>query len=168
MLQYFFEDGVDYSGQKKDNAFLFEGLKILEAGEQYLSYMGQYPVINLSLKSGKQSNYKLAFECIVDEIAQEYDRHEYILKGDILPEPIKEKYRRIMELSASEKEYYKALQFLSQCLEKYYGKKTIILIDEYDVPLENAYMCGFYPEMVSFMCSFLNLSLRQTAAWSLL
>lgn len=133
MLQYFFENAVNYDGQKQEHAYLFEGLQIIKAGEAYLSHMEQYPVINLSLKSGKQSDYELAFACIIDEIAQEYERHEYILKGDTLTESAKEKYIRIMSLVAPKAEYYKALQFLSHCLEKYHGKKAIILIDEYDI-----------------------------------
>lgn len=164
MFQYFFESATNYDGVKQDNSYLFQGLQIMKTGKHYLSHMGQYPVINLTLKSGKQSDYELAFECIIDEITQEYERHEYVLKGDVLSESNQKKYRRIMEHEAPKAEYYKALQFLSQCLEKYYGKKTIILIDEYDVPLENAYMCGFYSEMVAFIRSLFESSLKTNSS----
>ena len=71
MLQYFFEDARDRNGNKQDNTYLFEGLQIMQAGEKYLAFMGQYPVINLSLKSGKQPDFKLAYEALCEEIERE-------------------------------------------------------------------------------------------------
>lgn len=166
MLQYFFEDFVDFKGQKHNNAYLFEGLKIMETGEQYLSHMGQYPVINISLKAAKQPNYDLAYEMLTCQIANEYKRHSYIADDEdsCLNEGEKEKFYRIMNEMGEKKDYANALQSLSQCLEKYYGKKVIILIDEYDVPLENAYMCGFYSEMVSFICSLFESFLKTNSS----
>ncbi len=74
MLQYFFEK------DNKDNCYLFENLNIMKAGEAYTSHMGQYPVINLSLKSAKQPNFELAYISIKRRIAEEFERHEYILE----------------------------------------------------------------------------------------
>lgn len=83
MLQYFFENEVDtFDGSKKDNSYLFEGLNIMKQEEQYINHMGQYPVINLSLKSAKQGNLELAFQCIREEISNEFRRHKYILNSD--------------------------------------------------------------------------------------
>jgi hypothetical protein len=98
--------------------------------------MGQYPVINLSLKSGKQPTFDMAFDMLKKEIQYEYRRHKFVLGGDSLGE-LKERYNLIMNDKAEREDYNDAIRFLSECLELYYGKKAIILIDEYDVPLEN-------------------------------
>lgn len=161
MLQYYFEDRRDeLTGDKIDNSYLFEGLNIKEEGEQYTEYIGQYPVINLSLKSGKQPNYKMAYDSLIDEIMKEYRRHNFILNSDKLLESEKKIFLNISNGEAKEIEYAKSLQFLSICLEKYFGRKTIILIDEYDVPLENAFFQGFYDEMISFMRSLFESALK--------
>ena len=159
MLQYFFEDARNAEGEKQDTSYLFDGLKIMDVGEEYLSCMGQYPVINLSLKAGKQPDYELAYALLKRQITDEYFRHMFILKDERLTEQ-KEKYLAIMRGQAEKEAYVDALKYLSQCLELYYGKKAIILIDEYDVPLENAHMCGFYEEMVSFIRSLFESALK--------
>lgn len=164
MLQYFFEDERDRNGEKRDNTHLFEGLQIMQAGENYRSHMGRYPVINLSLKSGKQPDFKLAYEALQEEIAREYSRHYFICESDVLLPNEKRKYRSILEQTAKRGEYNTSLQFLSQCLEKYYGKKAIILIDEYDVPLENAFMRGFYNEMIDFLHSLFESALKTNSS----
>ena len=148
MLQYFFEDMRMEGGGKKDNAYLFEHMNIMEAGEAYLVHMGSYPVINLTLKDAKQPDFGLAYEAVKRQIADEYFRHRYILQAESLSEK-KEKYLNIMRLTADRADYNQSIQFLSQCLELYYGKKTIILIDEYDVPLENAFTQNFYNEITT-------------------
>ena len=163
MLQYFFEDERDDDGGKKDNSYLFERLDIMKAGGKYTSYMGQYPVINLSLKGGKQPDFELAYAMLKRQITDEYFRHMFILKDVRLAEQ-RERYLAIMRGQAEREAYADALKFLSQCLELYYGKKAIILIDEYDVPLENAYMCGFYPEMVSFIRSLFESALKTNSS----
>lgn len=161
MLQYYFEDRRDeHSGEKIDNSYLFEGLNIKGESEKYTKYIGQYPVINLSLKSGKQPNYKMAYDSLIDEIMKEYRRHNFILNSDKLLESEKKIFIDISNGEAKEIEYAKSLQFLSICLEKYFDKKTIILIDEYDVPLENAFFEGFYDEMISFMRSLFESALK--------
>lgn len=160
MLQYFFEDSRKEDGSKKDNSYLFEGLDIMQAGERYLSYMGQYPVIKLSLKSAKQPDFEQAYRALQEEIANEYGRHYFICQSDILLPHEKEKYIRIMAQKGERSEYNTALKFLSGCLEKYYGKKVIILIDEYDVPLENAFMEKFYKEMLDFIRSLFESALK--------
>ncbi|MFT8350747.1 AAA family ATPase [Clostridium saccharoperbutylacetonicum] len=158
MLQYFFENS------SKDNSYLFEGLNIMKSGEQYTSHMGQYPVINLSLKSAKQPNFQMAYECIIDEISKEYARHIYILESNNLIENEKETFLNILNKKAKDSDYVKAIQFLSICLEKYHGKKTIILIDEYDVPLENAFFEGFYNEMIAFIRSLFESALKTNSS----
>lgn len=163
MLQYFFEDARDVKGEKQDNSYLFDGLRIMETGEKYLSHMGQYPVINLTLKGGKQPDFELACVMLKRQIANEYKRHMYILNGDILEED-RQRYHNIMAEKAEREAYADALQFLSKCLEQYYGKKVIILIDEYDVPLENAYLCGFYEEMTAFIRSLFESAFKTNSS----
>jgi hypothetical protein len=153
MLQYFFEK------RYKDNTYLFNGLKIMEQGEIYTKHMGQYPVINLSLKSAKQGDFELAYACLKEEIVYEFRRHEYILESEKLKNE-KEKYLKIVRADGDRKLYATSLKFLSNCLEKYHDKKVIILIDEYDVPLENAYFRGFYDKMIDFIRSLFESSLK--------
>ena len=152
MLQYYFEDMHTEDGKKRDNASLFENKKILQAGEQYLAHMGKYPVINLTLKDAKQPNFELAYEAIKWQIADEYARHAYILNDEKFSDE-KEAYLKIKRRTADRSAYNNSIKFLSQCLEKYYGRKVIILIDEYDVPLENAFTEKFYEEMIGFIRS---------------
>lgn len=90
MLQYFFEDMRTDNGEKKDNAYLFENMKIMEAGEEYLAHMGSYPVINLTLKDAKQPGFKLAYAAIKRQIGNEYLRHKFILQEERLSEEKKD------------------------------------------------------------------------------
>ncbi len=157
MLQYYFEK------REEDNAYLFENLNIMKAGEEYTSHMGEYPVINLSLKSAKQPNFEFAFKCMKEEITNEFRRHEYILKSDKLNNE-KEQYLRIVKGDDEDGLYITSLKFLSQCLEKYHNKKVIILIDEYDVPLENAFFEDFYDKMIAFLRSLFESALKTNSS----
>ncbi|ACD51241.1 AAA family ATPase [Clostridium botulinum] len=157
MLQYYFEK------REKNNSYLFENLNIIEAGEEYVSHMGQYPVINLSLKSAKQPNFELAYISIARRIAEEYKRHEYILKSENLKNE-KERFLKILKEKGDEGDYTDSIFFLSQCLEKYHNKKVIILIDEYDVPLENAFFEGFYDKMIAFLRSLFESALKTNSS----
>jgi len=153
ILQYFFENS------KKDNSYLFEGLNIMKTGERYTSHMGQYPVINLSLKSGQQPTFELAYIAIRRRIAEEYERHEYILEDKGL-EHKKERYLKILKEQGEEGDYADSLYFLCECLEKYHDQKVIILIDEYDVPLQNSFFKGFYDRMIDFIRSLFESALK--------
>ncbi|NFQ82990.1 AAA family ATPase [Clostridium botulinum] len=157
MLQYYFEK------REENNAYLFENLNIMKAGEEYISHMGQYPVINLSLKSAKQPNFELAYISIARRIAEEYKRHEYILKSENLKNE-KERFLKILKEQGDEGDYTDSIFFLSQCLEKYHNKKVIILIDEYDVPLENAFFEGFYDKMIAFLRSLFESALKTNSS----
>jgi hypothetical protein len=160
MLQYFFEDAYDnFNNKDKDNSYLFKGLNIMHAGENYIKHIGKYPVINLSLKSAKQGTYELAYISLKRRIAEEFQRHEHILKSEKLINK-KDRYIKIAREQADEGDYIDSLYFLSECLENYYNKKVIILIDEYDVPLENAFFEGFYDEMIKFIRSLFESVLK--------
>ena len=164
MLQYYFEDRRDeFTGEKIDNSYLFEGLNIKAEGEKYTKDMGKYPVINLSLKSAKQRSLDLAFQCIREEISNEFKRHKYIIESDVLKAE-KEHFMKIVNNDKDMSLYITALKFLSDCLNKYHNEKVIILIDEYDVPLENAFFEGFYKEMIGFIRSLFESALKTNSS----
>lgn len=156
MLRSFFENTGDEQENEKSRR-LFEGLNISKYGTKYREQMTSYPVISLSLKSGKQPDFDLAMVSLKRQIANEFRRHENIIQG---LGDLEGRYRRIMSEDTGIDDYMDALAFLSQCLSKVYQRKCIILIDEYDVPLENAYFEGFYNQMVSFIRSLFESALK--------
>ncbi|MCM1203970.1 MAG: ATP-binding protein [Bacteroidales bacterium] len=160
MIKTFFEQETDIQGNVTDNRRYFDGMKISSAGEDYTKHMGQYPVISLSLKSAKQPDFDMAYTMLVDQISAEFKRHRYILNADILLEDEQNQYEKIMLRKAGKAEYATALKFLSDCLKEYHKRNVIILIDEYDVPLENAYFAGFYEEMITFIRSLFESALK--------
>ncbi len=160
MLKTFFEKEILPDGTVADNSVYFQGKKIMEAGEEYTKHIGQYPVIFLSLKSAKQPTYEMAYKILQQNIAKEFIRHSYILNSKALLPVQKICFNSFIEQKAEPSDYATSIQFLSECLEKYHKQKVIILVDEYDVPLENAYFNGFYDEMVSFMRSFFESALK--------
>ena len=161
MIQYFLED-TGNAERNAENRKLFYGLKIMDAGESYVTHMGKYPVINLSLKSAKQPSYSSAYYKICEELWREYDRHAYVL--DSLTGSKREQFQAVLDRKASEDVYSGALKFLCEVLHGYHKKTTVILIDEYDVPLENAYYCGFYDKMVGFIRSLFESALKTNAS----
>lgn len=154
MLQYFFEK------TEEDNSYLFNGLKIMNESKKYLDYMGKYPVINLSLKSAKQPTFEMSYKKIREAIADEFKRYSEVLNGNVLFEDEKEDFTNIMLQKADLSTYNTSLKLLSKCLKRYYKENVIILIDEYDVPLENAFFEGFYDEMVKFLHSLFESALK--------
>ena len=160
MIRRFFEDEITEKGEKVDNGYLFDGLKIAECGEEILKHQQQYPVIFLTLKSAKQPTYALAYMELKKRISEEYKRHRYILQREILTADEKVRFEAISAIMDDDSLYTDALGFLSMCLAKYHGTNTIILIDEYDVPLENAYFRGFYDEMIDFIRSLFESALK--------
>ena len=153
MLQRFFE------ATENSNAYLFDGLKIA-AYPEYMAYQGQYPVISVSLKSMKQASYTDAFYIYKNLIAKEYEKHKIILESNQILESEKEIFRNIMEQRADQNVYLNSIRTLSDILAKYYKKNVIILIDEYDVPLENAYHEGFYDDMTNLIRSCFESALK--------
>ena len=176
MLRTFFEEEFDRDGKPIDKKRYFEGKKIMDTGEEILSRMGKYPVIFLSLKSAKQPDFRTAFDKLREGIIGEIDRHSYLWDSEkLLPKDIRmlrnldepvaiSELRDEMDFMEETGRYATSLRFLSECLEKHHGRKTIILIDEYDVPLENAYYCGFYSKMTSFIRSLFESCLKTNDA----
>ncbi len=159
MLRYFFEDTQDKK-KNEEHKELFHGLKIMAEGKEYTKHMGKYPVINLTLKSAKQPTFALAYRKIKKAIVDEFQRHQFLLENDTLGEEDKKLFQKIASREAGYEDDSAALEFLSKCLFKATGKKAVILIDEYDVPLENAYFRGFYEKMADFMRSFFESALK--------
>lgn len=159
MLRYFFEDTGE-TKKNEENRLLFQGLRIMEQGEEYTKHMGNYPVINLTLKSAKQPSFESAYSKLRKAIADEFQRHQYILASEKITEEDKKLFRKISDRKAEYDDYSGALEFLSKCLFQATEKKTVILIDEYDVPLENSYFRGFYEEMVDFIRSLFESALK--------
>lgn len=159
MLRYFFEDTGDAEKNVR-NKELFQNLKIMDAGEEYTGQMGMYPVVNLTLKSAKQLTFESAYDKIKSEIAAEFKRHQYVLGSEKIEEDDRNLFRKIANRTAEYDDYSGSLKFLSKCLYEATGKNTVILLDEYDVPLENAYFRGFYGQMVDFIRSLFESALK--------
>ena len=156
MLKCFFENTNELSG--KDTRTLFKGLRIEKAGEKYMEHQGKYPVIFLSFKEAKKDSFEKSYLQLKDNIANEFIRHKYV-KEKITDEK-RELFEKIATGKGSVDEYSTSVKFLSECLEAYYGKKAVILIDEYDVPLENSWSRGFYDKMVDFIRTLLSSALK--------
>ena len=176
MLRTFFELEYDYDENVIDKKRYFEGKKIMNADDKILSMMGRYPVIKLSLKSAKQPSFREAALQLRDEIVSEFNRHIYVKDSDALTEEEAELFRELSvtkrredikseeDFRAEIGRYATALKTLSVCLKKHHNENVIILLDEYDVPLENAYYEGFYKEMVGFIRSLFESALKTNDA----
>ena len=148
MLRYFFEIDTD----KK----LFDGLYISYNEKLCEEYMGKYPVIFISLKNVEGLSFEEAQYQLVELIGMEAERFHFILEKERLTDNEKKKYRALIELqhgkySMDKDMLISSLQVLSQLLYKFYGEKVILLIDEYDVPLDKAFQHGYYKEMVALI-----------------
>ncbi|MDD3337580.1 MAG: AAA family ATPase [Lachnospiraceae bacterium] len=160
MIKTYFEQEFNPDGSEINNQHYFEGKHIFTAGEYYRNEFCQYPVISLSLKSARQPDFEMAYASLIDEISKEFGRHSYILQKEVLPSADRVKFTKIWERRADGIDYAKSLEFLSHCLEMYHHKKVIILIDEYDVPLESSYFRGFYGQMIDFIRSLFESALK--------
>ena len=157
MLKSFFEIGMEKS--------LFEDLYISGNKELCDKYMGKYPVIFLSLKSVEGLKYEDAIYRITELIGIEAERFSFLEDSEYLSENEKKRYKAIIALkdgtnAMDEKVLVSSLQILSQLLYKHFGQKTVILIDEYDVPLDKAFQNGYYKEMVSLIRGLFGQALK--------
>ncbi len=153
MLKSFFEIGADMS--------LFEGLKITEEKELCEQHLGKYPVISISLKDVGGENFQTAYEILCTVISEEASRLDFLMESDKLTQYDKAKLGRMIE-NALEKsaELHNSLKLLTRLLRKHYGVSVIVLIDEYDVPLDKAYQNGYYPQMVNLIRSIFSQVLK--------
>ena len=153
MLKAFFS--VDYAGR----ADLFEGLSIWEE-EKYQKLQGTFPVISLSFANIKENNYIAAKEKIEETLTELYKKYIFLLESEVLTEYDKKVFRRILHGEMKVTEATSALHRLSEYLKSYYGKKVIILLDEYDTPMQEAYVHGFWEELVGFTGSLFNSTFK--------
>lgn len=152
MLKYFFEIGNDQA--------IFEGLEISKDKELCDQYQGKFPVISVSLKGAKAGNYEDAKAMMKYIMAAESRRLYARMSGDKLSEKQKEQMKSLMSDNMKDTELMTALWILSSILKEYYGKKVIILIDEYDVPLDKAFENNYYNEMIILLRNMLEQSLK--------
>ena len=139
---------------------LFEGLQIMGEPELCQKYMGQYPVISLSLKGINAVSYETAFKIAVRGINESAAMVDYLEQSERLTKNDKESYRELLKRDMDEAEFYVSLRELSRLLAKHFDKKVIILIDEYDVPLAKAFENGYYDQMIFTMRNFLEQALK--------
>ena len=160
MLKAFFEVGNDPA--------LFDGLKIMQEKQLCEEYMGKFPVISISLKSVDGRSFAAAYAALQAVIGNEAMRFQFLLESPRLSNPEKDSYRRLIKIGTASQAMYDmpedvvagSLKILSQLLAKHYGQKTILLIDEYDVPLDKAFQAGCYDEMASLIRTLLGNALK--------
>lgn len=150
MLKSFFEIGTDKS--------LFDGLYISQNKELCEEYMGKYPVIFLSLKGVDGLTYDKAKKMLAEIIKEEADRHYYLKTSDRLTEEDRYSFQEM--LVGDDENIENSLKNLSRFLYKHYGQKVVIIIDEYDVPLDKAFMNGYYEEMVTLIRGLFGQALK--------
>lgn len=157
MLKSFFEIGTDKS--------LFDGLYISGNKELCEEYMGKYPVVFLSLKSVEGTSFDEARYRIIELISREAERFKFLKDSEGLSENDKNRYNAIISVNdgkyaMDEKLLISSLQVLSQLLFTHFGRKAIIIVDEYDVPLDKAFQNGYYNEMVSLIRGIFGMALK--------
>ncbi|MGH7453893.1 MAG: AAA family ATPase, partial [bacterium] len=154
MLRCFFEK------TESGTSYLFRHLKIWQAGEEYTSQQGKYPVIALTFKDIKETSWESGLEKMQQIIQEEYLRHGYLTASDKLSPPEKNYFEKISNLEASQAQYESALKNLSLYLARHHQQQAILLIDEYDTPIQAGYVNGYYAEVVGFMRNFLSGGLK--------
>lgn len=145
MLRVFFEKTPE------DTSVYFKDKQIWGCGEYYTKHQGQYPVIFLTFKDVKCSTWPDTFQKIKKIISLEFIRHEELENSTKLSSYEKEQYHLLAGENANEIDYQMSLQLLSLLLHKHYGKECIIIIDEYDTPIQQGHICDFYPKTINFM-----------------
>ena len=148
MLRYYFDCS------QKDNKELFEGLKIMEQGEEYTSKLGYYPCIYLTLKDVNEDTYEKMILNMKTAMLNTYKEHMYLLDSDKIYPFEKEKINNILYFREDEITLKNSVKDLSEYLSRYYDKPVMLFLDEYDVPLQTAYVEGYYEEAVKFFKTF--------------
>ncbi|KKB96168.1 putative AAA-ATPase [Candidatus Arcanobacter lacustris] len=157
MLSYF----LDCNKDKQIN--LFDNLAISEIREFCGKHQNKYPVIFVSLKDIKQPNYQETYGDIVELFSQLYEKHRYLLEGESLSINEKNTFVTILNKTANLSEIKSALKQLTKYLSLYFSKTVVLLIDEYDTPIQEAYLRGYYQEMVDLMRSILGQALKDNS-----
>ena len=156
MLKCFFEIGTDMS--------LFDGLAVSKEKALCETYMGKYPVVFVSLKGVDGLTFETAYRALCSIIRKEALRLEFLLDSDKLTENEKKSLNRILTGEYDDQDIRDSLQMLCTLLEKHYGQKPILLIDEYDVPLDKAYYHGYYPQMIDLIRAMFQSALKTNSS----
>ena len=154
MLKYYFDI------KQNDNKSLFKNLKIMSQDEYYKSKLGAYPVIYVSLKDAGLMNYDYMIMQMKTIMMDMFYEHKYILECSKIPEGDKQIFNRILKAKATDIDLINSLKTLSKMLYLYYNKPAILLIDEYDVPIQSAYVEGYYEYAMKFLKSFYNTTFK--------
>ena len=154
MLKYYFDC------RQKDNRELFNGLKILEQEEKYTSKLGAYPVIYMTLKDVTETTYEKMLLDMKTAVLGVYRECRYLLKSDKIYDDEKQLIEDILWCREDEVSLKNAIKELTRMLYEHYEKPVILLLDEYDVPLQNAYVEGFYDEAVKFFKTFYGVTFK--------
>lgn len=154
MLRTFFEK------TSEDTSIYFKNRKIWDCGKKYQDYQGKYPVIFLTFKDVKRDTWEETYEHIVRLICEEFQRHSELLESESCNEYDKELFRKIVSGNASSTDYISSLKTLSEMLRKHHGESVVIIIDEYDTPIQQGHLKGFYEPTVSFMRNFFSGGLK--------
>ena len=154
MLRYYFDI------KEKSNQELFNGLKIMKQDKYYTSKLGYYPVIYLTLKDVNDRNYDNMILDLKTAMINMYKEHMYLLDSDKIYDFEKNKINDILNAKEDEIVLKNAVKDLSEYLNRYYNRPVILLIDEYDVPLQSAYIEGYYDEAIKFLKGFFNVAFK--------
>lgn len=154
MLRVFFEKTPE------DTSIYFKDKYIWQCGDYYTKHQGQYPVIFLSFKDVKCSSWQETFQKISKLISLEFMRHNELESSSVLSSYEKEQYHRFASENINEVDCQMGLQLLSLLLHKHYDKECVIIIDEYDTPIQQDHLCDFYNEIVDFMRNFFSGGLK--------
>lgn len=154
MLRVFFEKTPE------DTSIYFKDKYIWQCGDYYTKHQGQYPVIFLSFKDVKCSSWQETFQKISKLISLEFMRHNELESSSVLISYEKEQYHRFASENINEVDCQMGLQLLSLLLHKHYDKECVIIIDEYDTPIQQGHLCDFYNEIVDFMRNFFSGGLK--------
>lgn len=154
MLRVFFEK------TNEDTSVYFKDKQIWQCGDYYTKHQGQYPVIFLTFKDVKSMTWEETFQKIRRLISLEFIRHNELETSSVLTAYEKEQYHLLAGDSGDEVDCQMGLQLLSLLLHKHYGRECIIIIDEYDTPIQQGHTCNFYPEIINFMRNFFSGGLK--------
>ncbi|MCP5052905.1 MAG: AAA family ATPase, partial [bacterium] len=173
MLKYFYDccpeewtkgKGVKVKETGAANSYkkLFDSLAICKAGKEYLDHMGKYPVIFLTFKNIKEMNWETCLDKIKQLIQREYLKHKYLGNSPKLEPQEQDYFKKIINLEGELEDYESTLENLLIFLNRYYGERVVILIDEYDTPVHEGFYRDYYEEIINFMRNFLGGGLKDT------
>lgn len=156
MLNYFFNVNFD----AKLSRSLFKGFKISQQSDRYLKHQNQYPVISFSFKDVKGSSFSKTYIGIAQLIKKIYSEHSYLLNSDTLAKQDARIYQTILDESATESALQHSLSNLTKYLRDYHGNRVVVLVDEYDTPIQSGYLHNYYQEIIEFFVIFFGAGLK--------